>query len=69
MEKPRIGYFGVSGCSLCCVANYDEARVELVFAKADKAANKQAQFHSNWIKRFYDVIVPYVSGMQFFNRL
>ena len=107
------GYFGVSGCYLCCVANYDEARVELVFAKADKTANKQAydkvlarqadiesalgaaliwdkgenktsskiylrlpnisienevdwrqmaQFHSNWIKRFYDVIVPYVTG-------
>ena len=108
------GYFGVSGCYLCCVANYDEARVELVFAKADKTANKQAydkvlarqadiesalgaaliwdkgenktsskvylrlpnisienevdwrqmaQFHSNWIKGFYDVIVPYVTGM------
>ena len=108
------GYFGVNGCYLCCVANYDEARVELVLAKADRAANKQtydkilarrtdiesalgtalmwdkgenktsskvylrlpnisienevdwrqmAQFHSNWIKGFYDVIVPYVTGM------
>lgn len=35
------GYFGVSGFSLCCVANYDSARVELVFSKADKEENKR----------------------------
>lgn len=36
------GFFGISGFSLCCVANYDAARVEIVFSKADKAANKRA---------------------------
>lgn len=108
------GYFGVSGFYLCCVANYDGARAELVFAKADKVANKQAydkvlihqtdiesalgaapiwdrgenktsskiymrlphvsienevdwrrmaQFHADWMKRFYDTLVPHVTGM------
>lgn len=36
------GYFGVSGFNLCCVANFDSARVELYFGKADKSANKNA---------------------------
>lgn len=36
------GYFGISGFSLCCVANYDSARVELYFGKPDKAENKKA---------------------------
>ena len=108
------GYFGVSGFNLCCVANYDSARVEVVFGKAGKEENKRAfekvlahrediesalgtaliwdkgenktsskiylqlsnvsienevdwrqmaQFHANWMKRFYDVIVPYVTGV------
>lgn len=107
------GYFGVSGFNLCCVANYDSARAEIVFGKADKEENKRAfekvlahrediesalgtalvwdkgenknsskiylqlsnvsienevdwrqmaQFHANWMKRFYSVIVPYVTG-------
>lgn len=36
------GFFGVSGFSICCVANYDSARVEIYFGKADKVANKKA---------------------------
>lgn len=36
------GFFGVSGFSLNCVANYDCARVEFWLGKADKAANKKA---------------------------
>ncbi|MCI8442146.1 MAG: DUF4268 domain-containing protein [Provencibacterium sp.] len=36
------GFFGISGFSLCCVANYDAARVETVLAKADREENKQA---------------------------
>lgn len=36
------GFFGVNGFSICCVANYDSARVELYFGKADKEANKKA---------------------------
>lgn len=35
------GFFGVSGFYLCCVANYDEARVEIVFGKANKDENKK----------------------------
>lgn len=35
------GFFGVSGFNLCCVANFDSARVEVVFSKPDKGANKQ----------------------------
>ena len=36
------GFFGVSGFSLNCVANYDCARVEFWLGKADKDANKKA---------------------------
>lgn len=36
------GFFGISGFSLCCVANYDSARVELYFGKAKKEDNKKA---------------------------
>lgn len=105
------GFFGMSGFHLCCVANYDGARVEVVFEKEDKEANKKAfdalmiykeeiestlgisltwdrgekknsakifyqllnvsienevdwlqmaHFHAEWIKRMYDVIVPYI---------
>lgn len=35
------GFFGISGFSICCVANYDAARVEVVFQKSDKAENKK----------------------------
>ncbi len=105
------GFFGVSGFHLCCVANYDAARVEIVFERADREENKRAfdkllthkeqiesalgislvwdrgetknsakiyyqlsnvsienevdwlqmaHFHADWIKRMYDVIVPYI---------
>ena len=36
------GYFGISGFSICCVANYDGARVEIVFQKPEKEENKKA---------------------------
>ncbi len=36
------GYFGVAGIHLCCIANYDSARVEIYFGKADKEENKKA---------------------------
>lgn len=36
------GFFGVSGFSICCVANYDSARVEIVFQKSEKDENKKA---------------------------
>lgn len=36
------GFFGISGFSLCCVANYDSARVELYFGKSKKEENKKA---------------------------
>ena len=35
------GYIGIAGFNICCVANYDSARVEMVFSKADKAVNKE----------------------------
>lgn len=105
------GFFGISGFHLCCVANYDGARAEIVFEKEDKEENKKAfdalmiykeeiestlgisltwdrgenknsakifyqlsnvsienevdwlqmaRFHAEWIKRMYDVIVPYI---------
>lgn len=36
------GFFGIGGFSICCVANYDAARVEIVFQKGDKEENKKA---------------------------
>lgn len=36
------GSFGVGGFSICCVANYDCARVEIVFQKIEKEENKKA---------------------------
>lgn len=35
------GFFGISGFSINCVANYDSARVELYLGKADKTVNKK----------------------------
>ena len=106
------GSFGVSGFYLCCVANYDAARAEVVFGKGDREENKKAfdalifhkaeiesalgtnlnwnrgddiksskvyiqlsnvsienavdwlqmaRFHAEWSKKFYDVIVPYIT--------
>lgn len=108
------GYFGVSGFSICCVANYDSARVEIVFQKPVKEENRDAfnaliahkveieaalgaalnwdrgaedrkaskvymqltnvsienevdwrqmtRFQADWSKKFYDVIVPLITG-------
>ena len=36
------GFFGIGGFYLCCVANFDSARSEVVFARADKDENKAA---------------------------
>lgn len=36
------GFFGIGGFYLCCVANFDSARSELVFARAEKLENKVA---------------------------
>ncbi|MGN0667133.1 MAG: DUF4268 domain-containing protein, partial [Huintestinicola sp.] len=106
------GFFGISGFNICCVANYDSARVEVYFGKSNKEANKKAfdnllthkneiestlgvpliwnrnddvksskvyyqldnvsienevdwiqmaKFHAEWSKKFYDVIIPYIS--------
>jgi len=41
------GFFGISGFYLSCVANYDSARVEIVFSKPEKEANKKA-FDKLW---------------------
>lgn len=105
------GFFGIEGCYLCCVANFDAARTEIVFSKGDRQENKDAfdslythrsaieseigtplqwnrgddiksskvyiqlndvsienetdwlqmaNFHAEWTKKFYDVIVPYI---------
>ena len=107
------GFFGIGGFSICCVANYDSARVEVVFQKAEKDENKKtfdalithkpeienvlgvaliwnraedkkaskvytqlsnvsienevdwlqmARFHAEWSKKFYDVIIPFITG-------
>ena len=105
------GFFGIGGFYLCCVANFDSACAEVVFARAEKSENKKAfdalylfrdeieaklgatlqwnrgddiksskvfiqlddvsieneedwpqmaQFHAEWSKKFYDVLVPYI---------
>lgn len=36
------GFFGIGGFYLCCVANYDSARAEVVFGRGDKQENKDA---------------------------
>jgi len=36
------GFFGVGGFYLCCVANYDSARAEVVFGRSSKEENKAA---------------------------
>lgn len=106
------GFFGIGGFYLCCVANYDAARTEVVFSRGNKQENKDAfdnlymhkseiesvlgttlhwnrgddiksskvyiqlsnvsienetdwlqmaNFHAEWTKKFYDVIVPYIT--------
>lgn len=44
------GYFGVNSCNISCVANNDQARVEVMLAKASKEANK-AIFDSLFSKK------------------
>lgn len=41
-ENWMAGWFGISGFSLMCVANYNEARMELYLSKSDKDVNKEA---------------------------
>ena len=107
------GYFGISGFSICCTANFDSARVELYIGKPHKEDNKKvfdnlisnkekieqvlnvhltwlrgddikaskiayqldnvsivnkddwlrmANFHAEWSKKFYDIIIPLISN-------
>ena len=107
------GFFGIGGFYLCCVANFDAARAEVVFGRGNKQENKDAfdslythkaeiesalgttlqwnrgddiksskvfiqlsnvsienetdwlqmaNFHADWTKKFYDVIVPFIKG-------
>lgn len=107
------GFFGIGGFYLCCVANFDAARAEVVFGRGNKQENKaafdslythkaeiesalgttlqwnrgddiksskvfiqlnnvsienetdwlqMANFHADWTKKFYDVIVPFIKG-------
>jgi len=108
------GYFGIGGFNLCCVANYDSARVEVYMGKSKKEENKKAfdflkthqdeiesslgthliwargddiksskiyyqldgvsinnetdwlqmaKFHAEWSRKFYEVIVPFITGV------
>ena len=41
-ENWITGSIGISGFSICCVANYDQARIDLTLSKADKVKNKAA---------------------------
>ena len=41
-ENPTYGYFGIGGFALVCVANFNEARVELSMGKAEREINKEA---------------------------
>lgn len=36
------GYFGISGFCICCVANYDFARIDFYMGKSDTSQNKTA---------------------------
>ena len=106
------GFFGVGGFYLCCVANFDATRAEVVFSRSSKDENRaafdslythkaeieailvtsfqwnrgddikslkvyiqlnnvsienetawlqMANFHADWTKKFYDVIVLYIT--------
>ncbi len=37
-----VGSFGISGFSICCIANYDTARIDFYMGKSDAARNKAA---------------------------
>ena len=41
-ENWTNGYFGIQGFNLCCVGNFDSARVEVYLGKADNDENKRA---------------------------
>ena len=41
-ENWTNGYFGIQGFNLCCVVNFDSARVEVYLGKADNNENKRA---------------------------
>lgn len=41
VENYISGFFGISGFSINCVANYDSARVEIYLGKSDKEINKK----------------------------
>lgn len=41
-SNTESGFFGISGFSICCVANYDSARIDFYLGKSDAAQNKAA---------------------------
>lgn len=41
-ENWTNGYFGIQGFNLCCIVNFDSARVEVYLGKADNNENKRA---------------------------
>ena len=41
-ENWTNGYFGIQGFNLCCVGNFDSARVEVYLGKSDNNENKRA---------------------------
>lgn len=48
------GFFGINGFNICCVANYDSARVDLYMGNASKDYNKAA----------YDRLISYRSQIE-----
>jgi uncharacterized protein with ParB-like and HNH nuclease domain len=41
-SNTESGFFGIGGFCICCIANYDSARVEFYLGKGDAAQNKAA---------------------------
>ena len=41
-SNTMAGYFGISGFCVCCIANYDLARIDFCMGKGDAAQNKAA---------------------------
>lgn len=41
-SNTESGFFGISGFSISCIANYDSARIDFYMCKSDAAQNKAA---------------------------
>lgn len=48
------GFYGVSGCSVLCVANFDSARIEIYFGSSNKVFNKKV----------YDAVIVHKSDIE-----